>query len=636
LTYEVPVRMDPLLTVDLSDPENPSIEGELHMPGYIDYAEPRGDRLVTLGRDDDGRQLAVGLYDVSDMARPAQLSRIVFGNRWAQTPGDVDRDDFQKVFKVLDALELVMVPFRGWVEDTGYYYNWRYVGGVQLIDYTRDALTKRGVIDTPASVQRAIPLEERVVTISDTALQVVDVTDRDAPSVTARLDLSRNAARVEFVGDHAVQLVPPDWYNGNGQLVVTTAADPDTASPIGRLTIDGYPGALVSNGRNAFVVETPRQYQAMPRLVAVGVEADGTPREVGSIDLPLTRGEYGYYGWWSFVDYAFERYPHWYSGMARALPVGDDVVLLVATHYGKWPVDGEGQPIECLDCAEGEEPTESDTAGNVVNRWWNQFTVIDVRHPDVMSIASRFTLKHARFPYGMKVRGETLVFSVEREERVQAQRILRSFLYRIDLADLDAPVLLPLVNIPGNLVDVSDGGRYLFTAETDTRGFTPRTTLFASALLDDTAYLRGSVRVDGIAQGAIVRGGVAYLPTGLSRGWFDGATGQQQTVQNAMVLSAVDVRVVADPEPAGELMFVTGQNAGRLVAVEQGRAIFQVGYDQVLVYDISNPEAPAVWDSLQAGGYVQQVVVHGDRAYVTAGPYGVHTVDLAPLAHDVQ
>jgi uncharacterized secreted protein with C-terminal beta-propeller domain len=45
-------KIDPLLTIDLYDPTDPVVAGELHVPGYSDYIHPLGnDHLITIGKD---------------------------------------------------------------------------------------------------------------------------------------------------------------------------------------------------------------------------------------------------------------------------------------------------------------------------------------------------------------------------------------------------------------------------------------------------------------------------------------------------------------------------------------------------------------------------------------------------------
>jgi len=72
VTFE---QVDPLFTLDLSDPTRPRLVGELEMPGFSAYLHPLGEHhLLAVGRaeDDQGRltEMAVNLFDVSDLAHP--------------------------------------------------------------------------------------------------------------------------------------------------------------------------------------------------------------------------------------------------------------------------------------------------------------------------------------------------------------------------------------------------------------------------------------------------------------------------------------------------------------------------------------------------------------------------------------
>ena len=72
VTYE---QVDPLFTLDLSDPTVPRLVGELVLPGFSTYLHPAGDGyLLAVGRtvDDQNRlaDLVVNLFDVHDLAHP--------------------------------------------------------------------------------------------------------------------------------------------------------------------------------------------------------------------------------------------------------------------------------------------------------------------------------------------------------------------------------------------------------------------------------------------------------------------------------------------------------------------------------------------------------------------------------------
>ncbi|MEZ6123183.1 MAG: beta-propeller domain-containing protein [Planctomycetaceae bacterium] len=73
-------RVDPVFSLDLSDPQNPVITGELKIPGYSDYLQLIDENhLLAIGRDADseGRvtDLQVSLFDVSDMTQPTLLHK---------------------------------------------------------------------------------------------------------------------------------------------------------------------------------------------------------------------------------------------------------------------------------------------------------------------------------------------------------------------------------------------------------------------------------------------------------------------------------------------------------------------------------------------------------------------------------
>jgi len=68
-------RTDPLYTLDLSEPSNPRVVGELKIPGFSSYIHPLDEgHLLTIGQDADQRGRVRGLhlqvFDVSDMAKP--------------------------------------------------------------------------------------------------------------------------------------------------------------------------------------------------------------------------------------------------------------------------------------------------------------------------------------------------------------------------------------------------------------------------------------------------------------------------------------------------------------------------------------------------------------------------------------
>jgi hypothetical protein len=72
-------QVDPLYTVDLGDPKNPIVRGELKIPGYSAYLHPAGGtRLIGIGQNADNfgrvRGTQISLFDVADLSAPGRLA----------------------------------------------------------------------------------------------------------------------------------------------------------------------------------------------------------------------------------------------------------------------------------------------------------------------------------------------------------------------------------------------------------------------------------------------------------------------------------------------------------------------------------------------------------------------------------
>ncbi len=85
VTFE---RKDPLYILDLANPLDPKIAGQLEIPGFSTYLHPIGDNYVfALGNEtnDDGfaTGVKVSLYDIRNPAAPTEISKHVFGSSYS-------------------------------------------------------------------------------------------------------------------------------------------------------------------------------------------------------------------------------------------------------------------------------------------------------------------------------------------------------------------------------------------------------------------------------------------------------------------------------------------------------------------------------------------------------------------------
>jgi uncharacterized secreted protein with C-terminal beta-propeller domain len=103
-------QVDPLHTIDVSDPAHPQLLGMLTIPGYSAYLHPLGDDLllgigqdVGSGNEPTGTQ--VSLFDVSDLKHPTRLVHASLGQGWSAAESD------HHAFLYWPASGLVVVPF---------------------------------------------------------------------------------------------------------------------------------------------------------------------------------------------------------------------------------------------------------------------------------------------------------------------------------------------------------------------------------------------------------------------------------------------------------------------------------------------------------------------------------------------
>lgn len=183
--YAVTFRfVDPLFVLDLSDPTQPQIAGQLEVPGFSTHLVPLGDRLVGVGFDDTaGFRPAVALYDVSVPSNPRQLSRIIVGERGSLSTASEATVD-EKALKVIEEAGLILLPFSTFDDQV-----LQWVDALQLIELQPSRLRERGTIEHRGLVRRAGLRDERIWVLSDTSVQSVNIDDLDRPMALSRLDI---------------------------------------------------------------------------------------------------------------------------------------------------------------------------------------------------------------------------------------------------------------------------------------------------------------------------------------------------------------------------------------------------------------------------------------------------------------
>ena len=73
---------DPFYVLDLSNPSNPQMKGQLKIPGYSSYLQPiTKDKILGIGKEEG--QVKVSLFDVSSASDPKEIAKYVLNEGWS-------------------------------------------------------------------------------------------------------------------------------------------------------------------------------------------------------------------------------------------------------------------------------------------------------------------------------------------------------------------------------------------------------------------------------------------------------------------------------------------------------------------------------------------------------------------------
>jgi hypothetical protein len=131
VTFE---QVDPFYVLDLSDPANPTVAGELKIPGFSTYLHPIGEDLV-LGIGQNATEggmitgLKVSLFSVADAAEPAELATWTMDD--ANSPVEYDH----RAFQYLPDRRVAILPALSWRGD---------FNGAVLLEIGDETITELG------------------------------------------------------------------------------------------------------------------------------------------------------------------------------------------------------------------------------------------------------------------------------------------------------------------------------------------------------------------------------------------------------------------------------------------------------------------------------------------------------------
>ena len=194
LGYVVTFRQtDPLYTIDLSDPAQPRVDGELALRGYSAYLDPiDATHVVGVGQDANAlgqmQGTQVSLFDVSDLSAPARLA--VFSLPFGHSEAEFD----PHAFLYWQASRLLVIPVQrpslitpepgsGTAVQENPAPSWPASEAV-VLRIGHHSLTKVGTITHPATagfpagsqIRRSLVIGDTLWTLSDSGLKANELT----------------------------------------------------------------------------------------------------------------------------------------------------------------------------------------------------------------------------------------------------------------------------------------------------------------------------------------------------------------------------------------------------------------------------------------------------------------------------
>jgi uncharacterized secreted protein with C-terminal beta-propeller domain len=169
-------QVDPLYVIDLGDPTDPRVAGELKITGYSAYLHPAGDgRIIGVGQEatEAGRTTGsqVSMFDVSDPGDPQRLFRYMLSDAWSAVEWD------HRAFLLWG--DVLVMPIETWSAgiregDAGTADEW-FSGALVL--RVGDGFEEIGMIEQAGGVQRSLVIGETLYLVGYQGIQAVALAD---------------------------------------------------------------------------------------------------------------------------------------------------------------------------------------------------------------------------------------------------------------------------------------------------------------------------------------------------------------------------------------------------------------------------------------------------------------------------
>ena len=594
---------------------------------------PSGGQIFALGQQYQASnpfgysstQISLSYLNVANASTPSVIGTANFGNGWAWTPA---ADTF-KAFTEDDPLGLVVLPFSSW--DSSSY---QYFDGVQLIQFTPPSATSAGSIQTAGTartkgwVERGIFVNNRLVSLSDLTLAVVDYTDVTNPVTVTEVTLARNVVDATPQATTLAELSSDWWGNDTTtsalRLVPITDPEEDHFDPnVGEVDIAGVNARVFHNADNTLAYVVTSVQTSTPcsiyggagwtQQVQVVDQSGAQPVLRGTVRLPMPLNWCGGYGYWDDFAWGGYWYYDWYNG-ANIVQVGDHTLA-----FRRWiwtgAYDDSTSALFVVDTTNPDSPTvASVTVTPDTTAWWG----------NMRAVGDTLYTSHYEWYTGPVDNGTDAGAGDAATYTYGYQSYVKYYLDSIDLTDPTHPKVGSRINVPGVLVGAKDSDpSVLFTMDYYwDRAGNWLNRLAAVQIVGDKAYLLSTTPLQGWVGRVVTQNDIAYMSVQSSGSNNAGA--YYSTVQ----LHQVDM---TDPSNPVDTPSVAQGGWGWLLDVQGDRAFVSSGWGNngIDIYKVTPGSAPVFDQFVRTLGWSPSSLRRqGNTAYVATGYWGVQAIPL--------
>ena len=200
-------KVDPLFVIDLGNPNDPKVLGELKIPGFSDYLHPYDEtHVIGVGKNTveaspgEGGNFAwyqgmkIAIFDVSDVSNPKEMQKVEIGDRGTDSYALEDHRAFlfdrEKNLLVLPVLLAELTPeqkasagrqandYGTYTFQGAYVYDVSLEGGFKLkgrVTHVTDPTGLEngyGYYGSPDSVRRALYIGDNLYTVSEARIKI--------------------------------------------------------------------------------------------------------------------------------------------------------------------------------------------------------------------------------------------------------------------------------------------------------------------------------------------------------------------------------------------------------------------------------------------------------------------------------